>query len=67
MSPANLYPKKETKLADKIELWLNAHAFPILLILTLVLMILLIALVYAVVGVSATDSGTYFNHIKDVI
>ena len=52
---------------NKLDDWAcrNAHIiFPICLI---VLMVLFVFLCYAVIGVSATDSGLQYNHLQDVI
>ena len=65
MKPARL--DKKTTPEEKLEAFLlgNAHIFiPIIIIIG---MILFAALCYAIVGVSATESGVKYNHIMDVI
>ena len=64
-SPKTLY-KKETP-EEKIDNFVLSNAHIFLPLCFIVLMILLIALCYALVGVSATDSGMVYNHMMDVI
>ena len=51
----------------KLEAWILSHASLFLVLLFVVLMFLFVALAYAFVGVSATESGTLYNHLQDVI
>ena len=64
-TPARLNKKASTN--DKIEEWALAHAHIILPLCLVILFILFILLCYAIVGVSATDSGVQYNHLQDVI
>ena len=52
---------------NTIEMWAMRYAHIILPICLIMLMILFVALCYAIIGVSATDSGLQYNHLKDVI
>ena len=58
---------KVTSLSDKIEAFLNRHAFFFICVCLVILFALLTALAYAIVGVSATDSGVLYNHLEDII
>lgn len=55
----------------KINGWAIAYAHIILPICVLILVCLVVSLiltvVYTIVGVSAVESGVYYNHLKDVI
>lgn len=51
----------------RAEAFLLAHASLFLIIFITILFVLLTALLYAIIGVSAVDSGTYYNHLGDVI
>ena len=71
MTPARL-GKNETyqnhfSLQNKMEAWCIRHATLLFIILLSMIMVLFIVLIYALVGVSATESGTVYNHIGDVI
>lgn len=58
--------KKQSK-GVMIETWLLNHANIILPLCFIVLMFLFVALAFALVGVSATDSGLQYNHLGDMI
>lgn len=58
--------KKESKRID-VEAWILNHAY-IFLPLTLILLFsFIIALIFAITGVAAVESGVYYNHLQDVI
>ena len=63
----NMYSYNHFSLQDKMEAWCINHATILFFILLCVLMALFIALIYALVGVSATESGTVYNQMKNVI
>lgn len=70
----SLYPAKETTRYDDalsyfeaIIDWMDNHADLCLLVCFILLGICLIILSYAIVGVSATDSGVIYNHLGDII
>ena len=54
-------------LMDKVDAWCNHHALLLFTILMIVLIFLFVTLAYALIGVSATESGTVYNHLGDVI
>lgn len=67
--PARLHKKEDnvSPFLNKLDEWAlnNAHIIlPIFIILGLIIFVMLC---YAIIGVSATDSGLQYNHIKDVI
>ena len=57
--------KKEDKF--DIELWILNHTHIFLPLAIIILFALIIALIYAMTGVSAVESGNYYYHLKDVI
>ena len=63
-TPVRLHKKPAE---PKIIVWINSHAYIIMPVCIFVLLLLMVWLAYAIVGVSATDSGVYCNHFKDVI
>ena len=66
-TPVRLAKKPEVEHHD-FEARLNQYA-PIIVPILLILMIFFIMIIIAVImgHVSATESGVYFNHLKDVI
>ena len=50
-----------------VEAWCTRHALLIFSILMIILVFLFVTLVFALVGASATESGTVYNHFGDVI
>ena len=70
MNPVRLYPKQPTY-EEKMENWLLSHAdviVPILLVTLAVLcVIVFIVSFYVFFGTSATESGMWFNHFKELI
>lgn len=60
-------PSFEDKLMEKIESWAIAHATIILMVCFAMLIALFVVLIFALTGVSATDSGIQYNHFQDVI
>lgn len=70
-TPARLGKKVEVSYEDKIKEkltdWAMAHAALILFVLFALLIGLFVCLIFALTGVSATDSGLQYNHFKDVI
>ncbi len=50
-----------------IEAWCLRHALLCLFICMAFLIALFTCLIFAITGVSATDSGTYYNHMQGVI
>lgn len=64
-TPVRLH-KKQSK-EDMIEAWILNHANIFLPLCILVLLVLFVCLMYALVGVSAVESGVQYNHLADVI
>lgn len=64
-TPARLHKKTTTN--EKIDEWALNHAHIILPLAILALLILFAMLCYAIVGVSAVESGVQYNHLADVI
>lgn len=63
MTPARLNKKKE----DEMEEWILNHSHIFLPLAIIALIVLIILLIAAMTGVSAVESGTYYNHLQDVI
>ena len=59
--------KVEEHEVSRVEAWLLAHANIIVPILLVLMMIMFVVVAYALVGVSATESGVQYNHLQDVI
>ena len=64
-APVRLH-KKQSK-EDMIEAWILNHANIFLPLCIIVLLVLFVCLMYALVGVSAVESGVQYNHLVDVI
>ena len=54
-------------LMNKLDDWALKHAHIILPLAFIMLLFLFVAVCFALVGVSATDSGVQYNHFQDVI
>lgn len=73
MSPVDLHRKEPDNvppfynLSRKLEAFILSHASFFLILALIVLMMLFIMLCYAICGVSATESGTVYNHLEGVI
>ena len=77
-SPARLHRKEENSsvnkvsqfyrlVMDTIEAWVLSHAFLCLIVVICLLMALFVTLIFAITGVSATDSGMQYNQIQNII
>ena len=78
-SPARLHRKEENSsvknkvsqfyrlVMDTIEAWVLSHAFLCLIIAMCLLMALFVTLIFAITGVSATDSGMQYNQLQNII
>ena len=77
-SPARLHRKEENSsvnkvsqfyrlVMDTIEAWVLSHAFLCLIVAICLLMALFVTLIFAITGVSATDSGMQYNQIQNII
>ena len=58
--------KQESKRFD-VEAWILNHAHIFLPLAIVILFCLIVALIYAMTGVAAVESGVYYNHLQDVI
>ena len=61
----NCYPYNY--LLDRVEEWCYNHSTLCLYILLALLTALFVMLCFAIIGVSATDSGIYCNQFKNII
>jgi hypothetical protein len=77
-SPARLHRKEENSsvnkvsqfyrlVMDTIEAWVLSHAFLCLIVTICLLMALFVVLIFAITGVSATDSGMQYNQLQNII
>jgi hypothetical protein len=77
-SPARLHRKEENSsvnkvshtgrlVMDTIEAWVLSHAFLCLIVVMCLLMALFVVLIFAITGVSATDSGMQYNQLQNII
>lgn len=58
---------KKVGMMDRIEEFLLSHATFFLVVSLIILLILFVALMFAIVGVSATESGIVYNHLGDML
>ena len=54
-------------LLDRVEEWLLCHSTLCLIILLALLSAFFVMLCFAIIGVSATDSGIYCNQFKNIV
>ena len=77
-SPVRLHRKEENSsvnkvsqfyrlVMDTIEAWVQTHALLCLIILLCLLMAFFVCLIFALTGVSATDSGIQYNQLQNII
>ena len=59
--------QKKVSRADECEAWILNHAYIFIPACFVILMILFLFLIYAITGVSAVESGSYYNHMQEVI
>lgn len=69
MAPVRLGKKEESNssLMARIDEWALNHAHILLPISIIIALCLFIALCYAIVGVSATESGSVYNQLESII
>ena len=69
MAPVRLGKKEESNssLMARIDEWALNHAHILLPISIIIALCLFIALCYAIVGVSATESGSVYNQLQRII
>ena len=61
--PVRLYKKQEITLADRIDEFIQNHITLFIMLLLMMMIILFVTLIYAMVGVSATESGAVYNNM----
>lgn len=61
----NCYPYNH--FFERVEEWLLCHSTLCLFVLLALLSALFVVLCYAIIGVSATDSGVYCNQFKNIV
>ena len=66
-TPVRLNKKETPDDMSNIEVWILNHTHIFLPLALIILFALIIALIYAITGVSAVESGNYYNHLQDVI
>lgn len=69
MTPARLNKKENQghQTLERVDTWANAHASILLPLLMILLLVLIVCLLYAIIGFSSVESGTYYNHINNII
>ena len=69
MAPVRLGKKEESNssLMVRIDDWALNHAHILLPISIIIALCLFIALCYAIVGVSATESGSVYNQLEKIV
>lgn len=69
MAPVRLGKKEESNssLMARIDEWALNHAHILLPISIIIALCLFTALCYAIVGVSATESGSVYNQLENII
>jgi hypothetical protein len=80
MTPARLHRKEEKRISsvnkvshigemvsEHIEAWVQTHALLCLIVLTCLLMALFVTLIFAITGVSATESGVQYNQFQNIV
>jgi hypothetical protein len=77
-SPVRLHRKEENSsvnkvsqsyrlVMDTIEAWVQTHALLCLIVLLCLLMAFFVCLIFALTGVSATDSGMQYNQLQNIV
>lgn len=67
MAPVRLGKQEPKSVMDKIDEWALNHAHILLPISIIIALCLFTALCYAIVGVSATESGSVYNQLENII
>ena len=52
---------------NKVEAWVLSHATLCLFVLMAILIALFVVLMFAIVGISATDSGVQYNQFNNIV
>lgn len=56
-----------SKIMDYVEMWVLSHATLVLIVSICLLMALFVTLIFAMTGVSATESGVQYNQFNRII
>jgi hypothetical protein len=80
MTPARLHRKEDKRISsvnkvshigemvsEHIEAWVQTHALLCLIVLSCLLMALFVTLIFAITGVSATESGVQYNQFQNIV
>ena len=65
--PVRLAKQNDYTLSDKIDAWCSRHFMLCLTIALILFGILFVVLCYAVIGVSATESGLQYNQLQNIV
>ena len=65
--PVRLGKQNEYTLSDKIDAWCTRHFTFCLAVALIILSVLFVMLCFAVVGVSATESGLQYNQLQNIV
>lgn len=64
-TPVRLH--KKVSRTEEMEAWILSHAYIFVPLLLVLMVIMFVVVAYALIGVSATESGVTYNHFQDVI
>ena len=65
--PVRLGKQENFSFTERVDEWAISHAHIILPLCIIIALILFVALCYAIIGVSATDSGVQYNAMERII
>ena len=65
--PVRLAKSENYTLLERLDVWAIRHAHILLPLLIVMLLVLFVLLCYALVGVSATESGIEYNAMERII
>ena len=66
-TPVRLHKEQNFSFMEKVDDWAIRHAHIILPLCVIILLVLFVLLCYALVGVSATESGIEYNAMERII
>ena len=66
-TPVRLHKEENFSFMEKIDDWAIRHAHILLPLCIIIFLVLFVLLCYALVGVSATDSGVKYNQFERII
>ena len=65
--PVRLAKEDNFTVMERVDEWAISHAHILLPLCIIIALILFVALCYALIGVSATDSGVQYNAMEKII